>query len=314
MGIGRSLTVGSLAVMGAMGSAWAYTRWLTRRNEQVDPALLARPGDMIYIDGIGIHYMERGHGWPLVLIHGLGGSTYNFRHNIPALAEHFRVLAPDLMGFGFSDRPPDADYSLTSQAQLVRNFMARLGVQQASVLGLSMGGTVAMRLAANFPERVERLVLAASAGGGRLVPAWAGSFLARPLVEAFVAFALHNRTFREALWRTGSYDPTVLTPEVKEGYYRPGRIRGSARAVAKVMADLAREEPLDLSRIYQPTLLLWGADDRWLRLSLAQQLLQALPNAELQIIDQARHMVLEERAEEANRAAISFLLRRTPSP
>lgn len=309
MGAGRFLGLGSLALTGAVAGAWAYGRWLACRREDLDPSALERPGQLMHLDGVGIHYLERGEGPPLVLIHGLGASTYNFRHNIPALAEHFRVLALDLMGFGFSDRPPDAEYFLVSQAQLVRNFLARLGVERAAVLGHSMGGAVAMRLAANFPERVGRLVLVSSAHNGRLLPAWVGALWARPLVEAFAAFALHNRAFRETLWRSGAYDPSVLTREVKEGYYRPSRLRGSARAIAKVLADLAREEPLDLRRIRQPTLLLWGAQDRWLGLALAQRLLQALPKAELQVIERARHMVLEERPEEANRAIVSFLLR-----
>lgn len=315
MGVGRPLTFGSLAVLGALGGAWAYSQWLARRSEDLAPDVLGRPGSMIHVDGVGIHYIERGHGWPLVLIHGLGESIYNFRHNIPALAERFRVLALDLKGFGFSDRPPDADYSLASQAQLVRNFMIRLGVQQASVLGHSMGGAIAMRLAANFPERVERLILVTSGHNGRLVPGWAGSLLAQPLVEGLVVFALHNRTLRETLWRTGCYDPAVLTPDVKEAYYQPSRIQGSARAIAKVLGDMARERPVDLARVHQPALLLWGAEDQWLRLSHAKRLLQALPNAELQIIDRARHMVLEERAEEANRAIVSFLLKQmSPLP
>jgi pimeloyl-ACP methyl ester carboxylesterase len=116
----------------------------------------------VEVDGVPIHYVEAGQGKAVLLIHGLGASTFSFRHTIPELAQRYRVIALDLKGFGYSARP-QSDYSLTAQAALVRQVMDRLGVERAAVVGHSMGGAVAMRLALGYPERVSRLVLVASA-------------------------------------------------------------------------------------------------------------------------------------------------------
>jgi pimeloyl-ACP methyl ester carboxylesterase len=285
---------------------WAYPRWLIGRNEDVEPAEAVRPGLVLRLDGLGIHYVDEGQGPAVVLIHGLGGSLNNFRYNIPALSEQFRVVALDLKGFGYSDRPPDADYSQTAQAQLVAEFMGRLGVGPAAVLGHSLGGAIALRLAALFPRRVTRLVLVASAPPVRVTLPLGGAAL-RPILRLGTVLVLHQRGVREAVLRSGFYDPSFLTPEMLEEFRRLGRIRGSAEAIVRVILDSARDEPLDLAQIQQPTLLLWGACDRATGLRIARWFQARLPDARLRVIDRARHMVMEERAEESNAAIRSFL-------
>jgi pimeloyl-ACP methyl ester carboxylesterase len=107
--------------------------------------------------------------------------------------------------------------------------------------------------------------------------------------------------------RQGFYDPAFVSPEMLAEFCLSARIRGSTDAIASLLSDAARDEPLDLSRVNQPTLLLWGEGDRWTNLRLARWLADELPDARLQVIDRARHMVLEERAEEANEAILAFL-------
>ena len=92
-----------------------------------------------------------------------------------------------------------------------------------------------------------------------------------------------------------------------EEFRRSARIRGSADAAASLLSDAARDEPIDLSRVSQPVLLLWGEGDRWTNLRVARRLADELPDARLQVIGRAGHMVLEERAEEANEAILAFL-------
>ncbi len=301
----RLLLAGSLAA-GASGALWGYPRWLIARNEDLEPAA-ARPGRVLHLGGLAIHYIDKGQGPAVVLIHGLGGCLYNFRYNIPALSEQFRTVALDLKGFGYSDRPPDADYCETAQARLVAGFMDELGLERAAVLGHSLGGAIALRLAALFPQRVDRLVLVASAPPTRLVPP--GGPVLRPLLRLGAALVLHQPGLRAAVLRSGFYDPSFVTPAMLKEFRCLARIRGSTEAIVRVLMDSARDEPLDLRQIRQPTLLLWGDGDRALGLGVARWFQARLPDARLEVIERARHMVMEERANESNAAILSFLQR-----
>jgi pimeloyl-ACP methyl ester carboxylesterase len=305
--VGRRLLLLGGLMVGAVAALWAYARWLVGCCENLDLADAPKPGEMIRLDDAAIHYVDRGQGRPLVLIHGLGGRIYNFRYNIPVLSEHLRVVALDLKGFGYSERPAAGDYSLTAQARLVGELMDRLGIPRAAILGHSMGAAVALRLAATCPEKVDRLILVGSAPPNGMVPRFAASLPLRPLLRLGAALVLHQPRLRERVLRQGFYDPAFLSPEMLEEFRRSARIRGSTNAIASLLSDAARDEPLDLSRVSQPVLLLWGEGDRWADLRLARWLADELPDARLQVIDRARHMVLEERAEEANEAILAFL-------
>jgi pimeloyl-ACP methyl ester carboxylesterase len=302
----RLLLLGGLSV-GAVAALWTYVRSLVGRCENLDLADASKPGEMIRLEDAAIHYVDRGQGQPLVLIHGLGGRIYNFRYNIPALSEHLRVVALDLKGFGYSERPAAGDYSLTAQARLVSELMDRLGIPRAAVLGHSMGAAIALRLAATYPEKVDRLILVGSAPPNGMVPRFAASRPLRPLLRLGTALVLHQPRLREEVLRQGFYDPAFLSPEMLEEFRRSASIRGSTNAIASLLSDVARDEPVDLSQVSQPVLLLWGEGDRWTNLRLARRLADELPDARLQVIDRARHMVLEERAEEANKAILAFL-------
>jgi len=305
--VGRRLLLLGGLMVGAVAALWAYARWLVGCCENLDLADAPKPGEVIRLEDAAIHYVDRGQGQPLVLIHGLGGRIYNFRYNIPVLSEHLRVVALDLKGFGYSERPAAGDYSLTAQARLVGELMDRLGIARAAVLGHSMGAAIALRLAATCPEKVDRLILVGSAPPNGMVPRFAASLPLRPLLRLGAALVLHQPRVRERVLRQGFYDPAFLSPEMLEEFRRSARIRGSTNAIASLLSDAARDEPLDLSRVSQPVLLLWGEGDRWADLRLARWLADELPDARLQVIDRARHMVLEERAEEANEAILAFL-------
>jgi pimeloyl-ACP methyl ester carboxylesterase len=292
---------------GGLAALWAYARWLVGRYENLDVADVPKPGNTIRLEGVAIHYEDKGQGSPIVLIHGLGGSISNFRYNIPVLAEHLRVIALDLKGFGYSERPAASDYSLTAQARLVGELMDRLGISRAAVLGHSMGGAIALRLAATFPEKVDRLIVVGSAPPDRMVPRLAASPPLPSLLRLGTALVLHQPRLREKVLRQGFYDPAFLSPEMLAEFSQLARIRGSTNAIASLLSDAARDEPLDLSQVSQPVLLLWGRHDRWTNLRLAHWLAGQLPNVRLQVIERARHMVLEERAKEANEAILAFL-------
>src|SRR5689334_31492 len=124
-------------------------------------------GGTVDAGGVKTNYLEAGSGPAVVLVHGSGpGVTAyaNWRLVIPALAEQFHVIAPDMVGFGFTERPADARYDLQTWADQVIGVLDGLGIQKASIVGNSFGGAIGLRLAANYPDRVDKLVLMGSMG------------------------------------------------------------------------------------------------------------------------------------------------------
>ena len=308
----RDSASSSFALAGvALAGLSAYAWYAARRYEDLDIKSAGAPGVFLEADGVRIHYVEAGRGEPVLLIHGLNDSTFSFRYIIPELAQQYRVVALDLKGFGYSERPAGGDYSLTAQATLVGQVMRLLGMEQAAVVGHSMGGAVAMRLALREPQLVSQLVLVNSATdrqmrrGARL-----GPYL-RPLLP-LAALVYNRRRVRRFVRRSMLHDPAHLTPEMLEGYLRLSRMKGHLRASGALLAHRGRDEPLTLERIGQETLILWGEHDRLLPLSQGEELAGRIPNATLVLVPSSAHMPLEEQPEFCNRALLEFL--RSPQP
>jgi 2-hydroxymuconate-semialdehyde hydrolase len=295
-----------------LGTVWSYSKRAVRRWEDVDLAAATQPGQNVEVDGVRLHYVEAGSGPPLLLLHGLNGSTFGFRLLMPYLTSRFRVIALDLMGFGYSDRPQHRDYSLGAQARLVAGFLDARGIPKASVLGHSLGGAVAMHLALEYPERVERLILVSSASDSETRRGLRSSRLVRPLLPVVAAFTVQNQRFRRMSLRSACYDPAFVTPEMIEGYMAPTRVRGHLRALGSLMVDRRKDLPLDPSAISQPVLIIWGAADRWLPAAHGERLRALIPNSRMTVVENAGHLVLEEQPEESAHALVDFL--REPMP
>ena len=307
----RALRIATLAGA-AGGGLFAYARYGVRRFEDLEPESAGAPGSFVDVDGVRIHYVEAGRGETVVLIHGLNASTFSFRHTIPELAQHYRVVALDLKGFGYSARPVEGDFSLTAQADLVAQVMAQLGIERAAVVGHSMGGAVAMRLALRSPERVTRLVLVASATDRELRRGLRSARFVRPFLPVAAFLILHRERFRRKWLETAVHDPAHLTPEVREGHLRPSRMKGHLRALGALLTDRRLDEPLAPEAIRQPTRILWGEDDRWLPPASGEELARTIPNARFDLVPGAGHLVLEEQPDYCNRALPAFL--RSPAP
>src|SRR6202158_5614691 len=156
------------AGLGACASAvtgFVSLRWLTRSREDTRWEDARPPGKLLDVNGVAVHYVKSGGGPAIVVVHGFGGSTFSFRYQMAELSRDHRCVAIDLKGFGYSQRPEGGDYSLTGQAGLVLQAMDLLGIDRCVLMGHSMGGDVSMRIATIAPERIEKLILAASATG-----------------------------------------------------------------------------------------------------------------------------------------------------
>jgi pimeloyl-ACP methyl ester carboxylesterase len=296
-----------LAIAGIPLTGYAvYARRFVRRFEDLDPETAGAPGSFIDIDGRSIHYVQAGQGDPVVLIHGWNGSTFDLRYIIPELAQRYRVVAIDLLGYGYSARPADGDYSIAGQGGLVGQMMDRLGIERAAVLGHSMGGAIAMWLALHYPERVERLILVDSVTANEMFRGRNWGMVLRPLLPLLSPVLLRKWIMRRGL-RSAVHDPAHLTPETLEDHLRPLRMKGHLRASAKQLSDRRRDEAFDAGQIRQPTLILWGEHDRWVPLSTGEVLAQLIPNARLVAIRSAGHLPLEEQPALCNRELLEFL-------
>ncbi|MEX2158690.1 MAG: alpha/beta hydrolase [Dehalococcoidia bacterium] len=306
MSVRKLIVTASLAFV----ALYAYALRRIRRFEYLDLHDANVPGSYVAVGGSRVHYVEAGRGDPVVLIHGIFASTFSFRHTIPELAQQHRVVAVDLRGFGYTDMPEDAGYSLTAQATLVHQAMARLGIERAAVVGHSMGGDIAMRLALLHPESVTRLVLVDSVTEHEMSRARSGRFV-RPLLSLIAGLSLSTRSVRRGL-RSAVHDPAHATDDVVAGYELPMHVKGRLRALGALIAHRHRDLPVEPERITQPTLVLWGEHDRWIPLERGQELARRIPNARLAVVRSAGHLPLEEQPVDTTKTLVEFLRAEAP--
>jgi pimeloyl-ACP methyl ester carboxylesterase len=252
----------------------------------------------VTVDGERLVYRAAGKGPVLLLVHGMAGSSVTWRHVMPALAERFTVLAPDLLGQGQSDKPR-GDYSLGAHANKLRDLMDAVGHERANVVGQSLGGGVAMQFAYQFPERCERLVLVDSGGLGREVTFYL-RMLTLPGFESvfplFCAPLLRDAGNRVASWlgRAGvrstpasqeiwrSY-ASLADAESRRAFFRS--LRGVIDAGGQAVSALGR-----LHRAARlPTMIVWGARDPFIPVSHAVAAHEAIPGSRLEIFDGVGH-------------------------
>jgi pimeloyl-ACP methyl ester carboxylesterase len=303
----KLLALAALAFAGLYG----YALRRIREFEYLDLSDADVPGSYVDVQGSRVHYVEAGRGDPVVLIHGIFASTFSFRHTIPELAQQHRVVAFDLRGFGYTDMPEDADYSLSAQAQLVHDAMARLGIERAAVVGHSMGGDVAMRLALRYPDSVSRLVLVDSVTHHEMSHRRSPR-LVRPLLPLIAGLSLNTRSVRRGIL-SAVHDPAHVTDDVVAGYELPMRVKGRLRAFARLLAHRERDLPVEPERITQPALVLWGEHDRWIPVEHGEELAQRLPNARFVVVRSAGHLPLEEQPADVNKMLVDFLRVETPA-
>ena len=304
----RKFTVLLAAIAAAAVVAAVPARKFFRSREDTAWRDAERPGRIVTVDGVGLHYVEQappvgGNAPAIVMIHGFGGNTYSFRHQIVDLAQDYRCVAIDLKGFGYSERPDGGDYSLTAQARLVLGAMDGLDIGKATLIGQSMGGEVVMRMAEMAPERVERMILAASVPGKKVPIVPRLSFMRR-LVDPIA------RLVSVRSWKRLFYDQNRADLEqVRAEYQKPGRIYGTTRTFWEMWEGIRHDEQIDFTRLTQPVLILWAEKERILPLpGRSLRWLQAqLPHAVTEHIPLSGHMLLEEQPAIVNAAIRRFL-------
>ncbi|HEX6292035.1 MAG TPA: alpha/beta fold hydrolase [Herpetosiphonaceae bacterium] len=262
------------------------------------------------VQGLRLYYDVHGHPRradtpPLLLIAGLGFSTWCWFKQLPALAEHHQVIVFDNRGTGRSEKPRHP-YSVTRMVEDTIGLLDALDVRRAHVLGTSLGGFVAQELAARHPARVGRLVLCCTSyGGPRSVPmSWSA-------LSATLGWGSIDRT--QAILRglriatSQPYCDEHLDELVQIAEWRQSDPLSRADYFRQVMAGVRFDGLHQARTIAAPTLVLHGTDDRVVPVANARLLGAALPDATVHLLDGAGHLVFIERAAQVNRMILDFL-------
>lgn len=256
-----------------------------------------------------VSYRVTGEGTPLVLLHGINAaaSTFEVRENFGPLGQSFRVYAPDLLGFGLSDRPR-LRYTAETYVELLSDFLREVVGAPAHLVASGPSGAFAVRAARQYPEAVRSLVLICPTGIERLSnqPALARRLgdllLSLPLVGPHVFALLVTRPSVRYFLRTIAYHQrSKVTPDVVEAYHRSGQRPGAKWAPqAFIGGRLNLHIADDFSQLQQPILLVWGRQAKANPLATAPAFLERNPRAVLKVFDDARLVPHDEQADAFN--------------
>lgn len=265
-------------------------------NEVLAAAGVTAASRWAEVDGVALHYLELGEGAPVVLLHGAGGGAANWFGVMGRLAQRFRVLAPDLPGFGLSTGIEPRVGLGRQVAEFVDAWVSGLGVRRFDLVGTSFGGLVALRLAQRRPDAVGRLVLIDSAGFGREMPAvvrLAGIPILGPLLLR--PSRLGTRWLLRRLMTSGRPLDPSFEPVLLEYLYRSARAGNPAllaRAFRLFIGPPGQREVLEdgeLAALHTPTLVVWGRRDAFFPPSHAERAAARIPRATLHWIEEAGH-------------------------
>jgi len=297
--------------LGAGGAVGALIAWkmLSRAREVswedfADDIHHPENSHFVEVDGVTVHYQEFGDAAnpTLILIHGYTASTYVWQTVAPMLAdENFHVVAVDLLGFGFSEKPAWFEYSIVSQARMIERFMDRIGIGRAILVGSSYGGAVASTVALDYRERVEKLVLVDAVCNDeakqnvllRLVSM-------RGVGEILSPFLIDSRRFLKLRMRRtiAPVNHHLITKERIEAVHRPLRAKNAHHSVlASARNWNANRIEDDAYLINQPTLIIWGEDDNVIPVRNGEKLYDSILNSRLVVLKDCGHIPQEEKPE-----------------
>lgn len=302
-----------LVLLAAVAAALVLLYWLApralfewaRKQQRGRGGLLqksVRVGDMTW------PYLEGGDpaGKPLVLVHGFGGDKDNWSFYAPHVKAHYRLIFPDLPGFGENDRSLAPDHSIGAQAARLRDFLTALGIDKCHLGGNSMGGAIALRFALDFPERLHTLTLFNNAGVigteeselQQLVLQGESPLVPRTMadIDRLLAFVVHK--------------PRWVPQQFKRVMF--GEAKRHEALLDKIFDQIAQEAlhgPLNdrLGEIKIPTQIIWGRHDRLLDVTCAVVQHEGIPHSELVIFEDVGHVPMIEKPAETARHHLAFL-------
>jgi 2-hydroxy-6-oxo-octa-2,4-dienoate hydrolase len=253
-------------------------------------------GSEVDAGGIQTNYHDEGQGPVIVLLHGSGpgvSAWTNWKRVIPALSDRFRVIAPDMAGFGYTARDPSLQYDMKLWVKHLVAFLDALGVAKAHLVGNSFGGSLAIAAAVRHAERFDRLILMGTP---------CDTFMMTPGLRAGWDYVPSREAMRDTMAHF-PFDPSFISDELVEDRYQTSLIPGAQEGLRKLLAKPNDEGETPLSgmpehvvaKITQRTLVLHGREDRVIPVEMGLKLGKAIPNAEFHMFGRCGHWVQAER-------------------
>jgi 2-hydroxymuconate-semialdehyde hydrolase len=273
-------------------------------------AVISNPeiGQSIVAGGIKTNYQDHGQGDPIFLIHGSGpGVTAyaNWRLTMPVLAEKFRVVAPDMVGFGFTERPAGVQYTMDMWVSHALSFMDALKIEKAHLVGNSFGGGLALALALRAPDRVRRLVLMGSAGTkfeitDGLDAVWGYKGTLEHMKELVNLFAFNKNLVSDDLVKL-RYEASIR-PGFQEAF------SAMFPAPRQRWVDALASDENKMKTLTHETLIIHGRDDAIIPLSGSMRLHDLIPKSQLHVFGQCGHWTQIEHSARFNQLLLNFFL------
>jgi 2-hydroxymuconate-semialdehyde hydrolase len=264
-------------------------------------------GRTLMAAGIETNVHDVGEGHPVMMIHGSGpgvSAWSNWRLNVPVLSKSMRVIAPDCVGFGYTDRPVGVSYDMKTWLGHLVGMLDALKIEQTDIVGNSFGGSMALALAIHYPERVRRMILMGSVGV---------EFALTPGLDAVWGYESSVENMRRLL-DVFAYDRNLVTDELAQLRYKAAARPGISEAFSSMfpaprqrwITKLAHSES-DIAKLQNKTLILHGREDKVIPASNALKLFELIPNSELHMFGKSGHWTQIEHKDRFNALALNFL-------
>jgi 2-hydroxy-6-oxonona-2,4-dienedioate hydrolase len=264
------------------------------------------PQKFTNVNGYTIRYLDYGPDGKadsniLILLHGLGASAERWSRVIPTLSRYYRVIIPDIIGFGYSDKPAAVEYTMDFFIDFFKVFLDNLGISKASIIGSSFGGHVATEFAIRFNSMVEKLVLVSPAGMMKT---------STPTLDRYIMAALYPvyEHVYEAFSEMAYDSDDAVNEEIVMDFVNRMRLTNAKYAFMSTVLGIRYAPKLKgrLSSITAPTLLVWGENDRMIPLQYASEY-EEIPKNKLVVIKSCGHTPYVEKPITFNKIILRFL-------
>lgn len=261
------------------------------------------PQRITTVDDYAVRYLD--YGFPqeaaedLILLHGLGASSERWLRVAPTLSRYFRVIAPDILGFGYSDKP-DVEYTVDFFVDFLDKFLKKVGINRPHMIASSFGGHIAAEYAIRRGRSLRKLVLAAPAGMMKT---------STPVLDGYIMAALYP-TYENALKAFGdmAQDPLTVTEETVLDFVNRMKLPNAKYAFMSTLLGMKYSSPLKgrLTEVINPTLIVWGDSDKMIPLQYSKEF-REIPRSDLVVLKDSGHTPYVEKPMTFNRIVIKFL-------
>jgi pimeloyl-ACP methyl ester carboxylesterase len=267
--------------------------------------------EFVEVNGMQVHYRDEGTGFPIVLMHGTAASLHTYDAWTKQLSKDYRVIRLDLPAFGLTGPNKNAEYSIESYTKFLSQFLEKIKVAKFYLAGNSLGGNIAWNYAAEYPEKVRKLILIDASGLPTFTPQPSIFKMAKtPILNSLFLYITPKFIIRKNIEQVYA-NKLKVTDALVTRYHKMSLRTGNRKAfIDRAKTDFNVAEKVNLVKLKSvktTTLLIWGAKDTWIPLGNGKRMDSILPNSKLVILENSGHVPMEENPKESLEFLKSFL-------